>query len=64
VIGNRNHDSGRYLYRLKHKDDKPDKDMKLTEILKPEKDKSDPKLTITDEEVIIDASKIDLHVHL
>jgi hypothetical protein len=65
VIGKRNHDSGRYLYRLKHKDDKPDKDLKPTEILKPEKDKSDQdlKLTIIDEEVIIDASKIDLHLH-
>jgi hypothetical protein len=66
VIGKRNHDSGRYhLYRLKHKDDKPDKDVKPTEILKPENEKSDqdPKPTIMDEEVIIDASKIDLHIH-
>jgi hypothetical protein len=65
VIGKRNHDSGRYLYRLKHKDDKPDKDLKPTEILKPENEKSDrdPKPTIMDEEIIIYASKIDLHVH-
>jgi hypothetical protein len=65
VIDKRNHDSGRYLYRLKHKDDKPDKDLKPTDILKPENEKSDqdPKPTIIDEEVIIDASKIDLHVH-
>jgi hypothetical protein len=66
VIGKRNHDSGRYLYSLKHKDDKPNKDLKpTTEILKPENEKSDqdPKPTIIDEEVIIDASKIDLHVH-
>jgi hypothetical protein len=65
VIGKRNHDSGRYLYRLKHKDDKPDKDPKPPEIIKPEKEKSDqdPKPTTVDDEVIINASKIDLHVH-
>jgi hypothetical protein len=45
--------------------DKPDKDPKPPEKSKPEKEKSDqdPKPTTIDEEVIIDASKIDIHVH-
>jgi hypothetical protein len=62
VIGKRNHD--RFIYRLKHKDDKPDEDPKPLET-KNEKSNEDLKPTtiIPDEEISINASKIDLHVH-